>query len=192
MNHCSQILEQLPCIISGAVFNVTITRGISASKKLSLSIDNIKSEHVTTDGNLAVPVRFQHGVSSITMDGAKQTANVTAGPSNVRVRPTFSGLPGLEEQLEQLSRCVERINRQVDKRYAHLAGCVPILLHGSTGKVHFATFACFSNALRRYWEVCNLESIVSRPQLEKSHTSEPSRPQCIHQQIEDSRAECFC
>jgi AAA family ATPase len=36
-------------------------------------------------------------------------------------------------EIEQLSECVERVNRQLDDQWRQIAGCVPILLHGATG-----------------------------------------------------------
>lgn len=81
-----------------------------------------------------MPFWFDYGTSSVILSGSSTpTASGTREVEETSIKLVFTGLPGLEEQLEQLSRCVERVNRHVEERYRHLAGCVPILLHGSTG-----------------------------------------------------------
>ena len=111
-----------------------VNKGLGSSKKIVLSIDSIEGEDTVRDENLAVPLWFDHASSKVDVSGlSTQHTSEQRNGIEVSVRPAFLGLPGLEDQLEQLSHCVERINRQVEERYQHLAGCVPILLHGATG-----------------------------------------------------------
>lgn len=124
----------MPCVISGGTFFATLAEGLRGSKKVLLSVDSIESEVVAEDAPLKVPFWFDFGTSKVILSGAStELVNDVSTTEQTVIKPTFSDLPGLEDQLAQLSTCLERVNRQVEERYKHLAGCVPILLHGATG-----------------------------------------------------------
>jgi hypothetical protein len=140
--------------------------GLQSSRKVVLSIDAIESENAPpTSEHLAVPFWFDHKFSKVVMaDGSNQTTSKEHSQSASKehkeeektlVKPLFSALPGLQEQLDQLSQCVERVNRHVEERYRHIAGCVPIMLHGATGKA--PNFRLFKHRLTasRHGQVCH-------------------------------------
>jgi hypothetical protein len=105
----------------------------SVSKR-TLAVDAIESDDAVEREKLAVPFWFKGGFSKVIYDGSGiSTRHDTTKEETTAIQLSFTGLPGLEEQLQQLSKCIERVNRQVEERYQHLAGCLPILLHGPSG-----------------------------------------------------------
>jgi hypothetical protein len=125
---------QLPCIISGATLTINPIQGLQGSKKRTLSVDATESDEAVGDEKLAVPFWFDDGYSTVRMEGSDISVNkeVTEEDSHT-VQPLFTGLPGLEKQLQQLTECVQRVNLQLEEHLRQLAGCVPILLLGSSG-----------------------------------------------------------
>jgi len=98
-------------------------------------IEEVESDDLPGDQAFAVPYYFDWKSSMVEVTSLKASLNETGTPDEILpIRPSFVDLPGLEQQLEQLSGCMERVNWALKTRMELLDGCVPILIHGPSGK----------------------------------------------------------
>jgi hypothetical protein len=116
------------------MFVMTPNRGLSSYRKRVFTVKDVESDDPVENDKLAVPLLFDYGYSKVIIDGSSTATEheISKEPLSI-VQPSFIGLPGLEEQLRQLSTCVARVNLQLEERFQMLAGCVPILISGSSG-----------------------------------------------------------
>jgi hypothetical protein len=130
---------QLPAIAQGCIFDVTTSFGPKKGRKRRFSVNNIVAQDMSGVSDLAsrhyVPYWYDIRSSKVEIQG--HSTSPVASPEAVQsIRPEFPGLRGIEEQLQQLQRHIEMINRTLrgHNELSQLGLANAVLLHGVSGQ----------------------------------------------------------